>query len=129
MLSMAQSDETTSRPEREQSAPRRETTERDTTQKHDMTDIPKPAIIQADLTILLEVDNPLYTEARDALASFAELVKSPEHMHTYRTTRNGQQWRVSAIAQLVLLGQAGLLIQAFDDLREGLFLNDHHRLG
>lgn len=49
-----------------------------------MTDIPKPAIIQADLTILLEVDNPLYTEARDALASFAELVKSPEHMHTYR---------------------------------------------
>ena len=43
-----------------------------------------PAIIQADLSILLEVDNPNYAEARDALASFAELVKSPEHIHTYK---------------------------------------------
>ncbi|MDH5642429.1 MAG: helicase-associated domain-containing protein, partial [Nitrospira sp.] len=44
------------------------------------------AIVQADLTILLEVDNPGYEAARDALASFAELVKSPEHIHTYRIT-------------------------------------------
>ena len=27
-----------------------------------------------------------YTEARDALAPFAELEKSPEHIHTYRLT-------------------------------------------
>ena len=42
--------------------------------------------MQGDHTVLLEVDNPLYTEARDALARFAELVKSPEHIHTYRVT-------------------------------------------
>ena len=42
--------------------------------------------MQGDHTVLLEVDNPLYMEARDALARFAELVKSPEHIHTYRVT-------------------------------------------
>lgn len=41
-------------------------------------------VVQSDRTILLEVANPLYTEARDALARFAELEKSPEHIHTYR---------------------------------------------
>ena len=43
-----------------------------------------PVIVQSDQTILLEVHSPRYTEARDALARFAELVKSPEHIHTYR---------------------------------------------
>ncbi|HEX5159053.1 MAG TPA: DNA repair helicase XPB [Ktedonobacterales bacterium] len=43
-------------------------------------------IVQSDRTILLEVDHPLYAEARDALAQFAELEKSPEHIHTYRLT-------------------------------------------
>ncbi|HEU5117878.1 MAG TPA: helicase-associated domain-containing protein, partial [Isosphaeraceae bacterium] len=45
-----------------------------------------PLIIQGDRTVLLEVDNPLYPQARDALAPFAELEKSPEHIHTYRLT-------------------------------------------
>src|SRR5205085_443491 len=45
-----------------------------------------PFIVQGDRTILVEVDNPLYSEARDALAPFAELEKSPEHIHTYRLT-------------------------------------------
>jgi DNA excision repair protein ERCC-3 len=45
-----------------------------------------PIIVQGDHSVLLEVDNPLYVEARDALARFAELVKSPEHVHTYRLT-------------------------------------------
>src|SRR5438034_5625671 len=36
--------------------------------------------------MLVEVDNRLYAEARDALAPFAELEKSPEHIHTYRLT-------------------------------------------
>ena len=45
-----------------------------------------PLIVQGDRTILLEVDNPLHAEARDALAPFAELEKSPEHIHTYRLT-------------------------------------------
>jgi DNA excision repair protein ERCC-3 len=43
-----------------------------------------PIIVQSDRTILLEVDHPQYAEARDALARFAELEKSPEHIHTYR---------------------------------------------
>ena len=43
-----------------------------------------PIIVQSDRTILLEVDHPLHTEARDALAQFAEIEKSPEHIHTYR---------------------------------------------
>jgi len=45
-----------------------------------------PLIVQSDHTVLLEVDGPLYAEARDALAPFAELIKSPEHIHTYRIT-------------------------------------------
>jgi DNA excision repair protein ERCC-3 len=45
-----------------------------------------PLIVQGDRTVLLEVDNPRYPEARDALARFAELEKSPEHFHTYRIT-------------------------------------------
>src|SRR5688500_11466796 len=45
-----------------------------------------PLIIQSDKTILLEAASPLYEEARDALARFAELEKSPEHIHTYRIT-------------------------------------------
>src|SRR5579864_5852393 len=43
-----------------------------------------PLIVQSDRTVLLEVDHPLHAEARDALAQFAELEKSPEHIHTYR---------------------------------------------
>jgi DNA excision repair protein ERCC-3 len=49
-------------------------------------DSTNPLIVQGDRTILLEVDNPKYTDARDALAPFAELEKSPEHIHTYRLT-------------------------------------------
>jgi DNA excision repair protein ERCC-3 len=46
----------------------------------------RPLIVQGDHTALLEVDNDLYAEARDALVRFAELEKSPEHIHTYRIT-------------------------------------------
>src|SRR5206468_309579 len=45
-----------------------------------------PLIVQGDRSILVEVDNPRYSAARDALAPFAELEKSPEHIHTYRLT-------------------------------------------
>jgi len=45
-----------------------------------------PLIVQSDSTVLLEVDNPLYESARDGLAAFCELEKSPEHIHTYRIT-------------------------------------------
>lgn len=45
-----------------------------------------PVIVQSDRSILLEVERPLYEEARDALAQFAELEKSPDYVHTYRVT-------------------------------------------
>jgi DNA excision repair protein ERCC-3 len=45
-----------------------------------------PLIVQGDQTVLVEIASPRYVEARDALARFAELVKSPEHIHTYRIT-------------------------------------------
>jgi DNA excision repair protein ERCC-3 len=43
-----------------------------------------PVIVQSDRSILLEVENPLFIQARNALSRFAELEKSPEHIHTYR---------------------------------------------
>jgi DNA excision repair protein ERCC-3 len=43
-----------------------------------------PIIVQGDKSVLLEVNNPLYQEARDILSRFAELEKSPEYIHTYR---------------------------------------------
>ncbi|HWC22305.1 MAG TPA: DNA repair helicase XPB [Flexivirga sp.] len=48
-----------------------------------------PLIVQSDKTVLLEVDHPLATEARRAIAPFAELERAPEHMHTYRVTPLG----------------------------------------
>ena len=41
-------------------------------------------IVQSNLEIMVEVDNPNYITARDAIAPFTELVKSPEHLHTYK---------------------------------------------
>lgn len=46
----------------------------------------QPLIVQADRSLLLEVDNPRYAECRDRLAAFAELRKSPEHIHFYGIT-------------------------------------------
>ena len=46
----------------------------------------RPLIVQGDHTVLLEVDNAQHAEARNALVRFAELEKSPEHVHTYRIT-------------------------------------------
>jgi DNA excision repair protein ERCC-3 len=48
-----------------------------------------PLIVQSDKTLLLEVEHPLYHEARAAIAPFAELERSPEHVHTYRLTPLG----------------------------------------
>lgn len=50
------------------------------------TDTDTPVIVQSDRSILLETDGPCFEDARDAVASFAELVKSPEHIHTYSIT-------------------------------------------
>jgi len=45
-----------------------------------------PLIVQSDHTLLLEVHNPQYEQVRMAIGGFAELEKSPEHIHTYRIT-------------------------------------------
>lgn len=45
-----------------------------------------PLIVQGDRTLLLDVHAPLADECRDALIPFAELERSPEHLHTYRLT-------------------------------------------
>ena len=45
-----------------------------------------PLIVQSDRTLLLDVHAPRADECRDALIPFAELEKSPEHLHTYRIT-------------------------------------------
>lgn len=49
-----------------------------------VSDFNKPLILQSDFSLLLDVHNPLFDEARARLSAFAELEKSPEHIHTYR---------------------------------------------
>jgi DNA excision repair protein ERCC-3 len=46
----------------------------------------KPLIVQSDRTLLLDVHCETAEEARQAVIPFAELEKSPEHIHTYRIT-------------------------------------------
>ena len=54
-----------------------------------------PLFVQPDRSILLETFNPRYAEARDEIAPFAELEKSPEHIHTYRIS-NLSLWNAAA---------------------------------
>jgi DNA excision repair protein ERCC-3 len=46
-------------------------------------------IVQSDKTLLLEVDHDQAEACRRAIAPFAELERSPEHVHTYRLTPLG----------------------------------------
>jgi DNA excision repair protein ERCC-3 len=48
-----------------------------------------PLIVQSDKTLLLDIDHPDSVECRRAIAPFAELERSPEHIHTYRLTNLG----------------------------------------
>ncbi len=48
-----------------------------------------PLIVQSDKTLLLEVDHEQASDCRKAIAPFAELERSPEHIHTYRLTPLG----------------------------------------
>ncbi len=45
--------------------------------------------MQSDKSLLLEVDHEQAAECRRAIAPFAELERSPEHIHTYRLTPLG----------------------------------------
>lgn len=49
-----------------------------------MLESENPLIVQSDRTLLLDVHAPLAEECRAALIPFAELVRSPEHLHTYQ---------------------------------------------
>jgi len=51
-----------------------------------MVDLQNPLIIQSDNSILLETTNEKFESARDEISQFAELIKSPEYIHTYRLT-------------------------------------------
>ena len=46
-----------------------------------------PLIVQSDRTLLLDVHAERAEQARSAIIPFAELEKSPEHIHTYRITQ------------------------------------------
>ncbi|MBS43956.1 MAG: helicase [Nocardioides sp.] len=48
-----------------------------------------PLIVQSDKTLLLEIDHDAADDCRKAIAPFAELERSPEHVHTYRLTPLG----------------------------------------
>ncbi len=68
-----------------------------------------PLIVQSDQTLLLEVGHPDSEACRNAIAAFAELERSPEHIHTYRITPLGL-WNARA---------SGLLAQQVtESLRE-----------
>jgi len=43
-----------------------------------------PVIVQGDGKVLVETKHPKYEAARDFIVRFAELERSPEHLHTYR---------------------------------------------
>ena len=45
--------------------------------------IDKPLMVQSDKTMLLDVHSPSFEECRNDIIAFADLVKSPEHIHTY----------------------------------------------
>ena len=51
-----------------------------------MTTQTKALIVQSDRTLLLDVHCETAETARQAIIAFAELEKSPEHIHTYRIT-------------------------------------------
>jgi len=51
-----------------------------------MSDSTKALIVQSDRTLLLDVHSESAEAARQAIMPFAELEKSPEHIHTYRIT-------------------------------------------
>ena len=109
-----------------------------------------PLIVQSDQTLLLELDHPHAEECRGEIAAFAELERSPEHVHTYRMTPLGlwnaraagldagsvcaslQRWSRFAVPDSLLaqvaetIGRYGRLVLE-DDPRHGLVLRTTDR--
>ena len=92
-----------------------------------------PLIVQSDRTVLLETANEQFEAARDALSIFAELVKSPEHIHTYRVSPLSL-WNAAALgyepeqikAQLAKYSKYPLPSNLLDDIDE--FMSRYGRL-
>lgn len=55
-----------------------------------------PLIVQSNSTLLLEVNNPLFVEARNAISAFSHLDKSPEYIHSYSITHLSL-WNAAAL--------------------------------
>jgi DNA excision repair protein ERCC-3 len=109
-----------------------------------------PLIVQSDQTLLLEIDHPDAEECRREIAAFAELERSPEHVHTYRMTPLGlwnaraagieaaqvsaslHRWSRFPLSESLLTGVAetmaryGRLVLE-EDPRHGLVLSTHDR--
>ena len=109
-----------------------------------------PLIVQSDQTLLLELDHPHAEECRGEIAAFAELERSPEHVHTYRMTPLGlwnaraagldagsvcaslRRWSRFAVPDSLLaqvaetIGRYGRLVLE-DDPRHGLVLRTTDR--
>ncbi len=51
-----------------------------------MTQDSRPLIVQGDGSLLLDVHNDSFEKSRGEISAYAELEKSPEHVHTYRIT-------------------------------------------
>lgn len=88
----------------------------------------KPVIVQSDRSILLETDGPAYAEARDCLAGFAELVKSPEHIHTYRITPLSL-WNAAAAGMTVKDVLDGLLAYSKYEIPQNITAEVEEQIG
>src|SRR5438874_9341931 len=76
-------------------------------------------IVQSDLSVLVEVDAPDYPHARAAIASIAELEKSPEHVHTYRITPLSI-WNAAAAGRNAKDAKDGLVAHAKYDVPQSV---------
>jgi DNA excision repair protein ERCC-3 len=74
----------------------------------DSTTQDNPLIVLNDRTVLLDTHSPLSDAARDKLARFAEMVKCPDHVHTYRLT-DLSIWNACALGMLETEMQAVLI--------------------
>ncbi|AEI42429.1 DNA repair helicase XPB [Paenibacillus mucilaginosus] len=68
----------------------------------------RPLVIQNDFCILLETRHPSFEEVRAGLSRFADLVKSPENIHTYRMS-SLSLWNAAA---------AGITVEEITDFLE-----------
>ena len=65
-----------------------------------MPNTANPLIIQSDFTLLLETHNDKFDIVRNGLTKFAELIKSPEHIHTYQLSPLSL-WNAAAAGNII----------------------------